>query len=276
MRRLFILGIVAVLGFSPLGGFFAAGQEDPTYWNGVSAPEAIEGTAPLEEFLVGVPLDTPVIGRNRSISTRLPEGYRISFDLVDPDARPQIPELENAEYMVVIVESGEFVLNVLRSPAFVVDPPEGETIRYLFAEGDFNTAVKYTESDHPVLDENGQPCMDLCTVMPPSEFPPSEYVPSDSPPTGPNTRAVLIKEGFRVEGLAQNFCLWCLISEGSGTLLVYPYVKPGEEFSWLSAYNEAHGLASPGGGKFVQGDPESAGAAPVRMAWMFNPGGRCN
>lgn len=278
MQRLFILGIVAVLSFSPLGGFFASGQEPDPYWNGVSAPEVIEGTVPLEEFLVGVPLETPIDSRNRSVSTRLPQGYRINFETLDPDNRPQIPELPNTEYMVVIVESGQFVLNVLSSPAFVVDPPEGQSIRYMFAEGDFEVSFAYTASDHVVLDENNQPCTDLCTVLPPTEFPPAPYPPSESasPPDGPSARAVLLEEGYRVEGLAKNFCIWCLVNSGTGSLLVYPSVKPGQEFSWLSAYNEAHGLVSPEGAEFVQGDPGSSDTEPVRMSWMFNPGGRCN
>jgi hypothetical protein len=184
--------------------------------------------------------------------------------------------------MVVIVESGEFVLNVVESPAFVVDPQEGQTIHYMFAdyaEDDFEKPIVYSESDHPVLDETGQPCMDLCTVLPPSESPPTEYLPSDSPPSGSETRAVLLREGFRVEGLAQNVCLWCLFGEqvgSTGSLLVFPYVKSGQEFSWLREHPEVHGSVSPDSGTFVQGDPESSDAAPVRMSWMFNPGGRCN
>ena len=101
MRRLFIVAAVALLSLAPLGGFFVSAQDsvDPAYWNGVSRPEPIEDRAPLEDFVGET--------QGRSIGDRLPQGYRITFqyDPDEPENRPQIPELGNAEYMIVIVES---------------------------------------------------------------------------------------------------------------------------------------------------------------------------
>jgi hypothetical protein len=276
MRRLFILVIVVLISFSPLGGFLASGQEqESAYWNGVSAPEAVEDPVPLEEFLVGVPLGDQGISRERSIGTRLPRGYRIDFRF-DPNAtdfRPQVPEIEDAEFMVVIVESGSFVLNILpESPAFVVDPPEGTTISYMKVSGEWGDppapGFTYEESDEVVLDENGEPCTDLCTVQPP---------PPGVPPSADNAVAVLLEEGFRVEALGGNFCLWCLIKGDEGSLLVYPYTKDGREFSWVRSYNASRRQESPEGLEYlqVQGDPVSTDSAPVRMAWAYNPGSGC-
>jgi len=276
MRRLFILVIVALISFSPLGGFLASGQEpEPAVWNGVSAPEAVEDPAPLEEFLVGVALDGQDVGRQRSISTRLPRGYRVPFKY-DPNAtdyRPQVPELPDAEFMVVIVESGSFVLNILPgSPAFIVDPPEGTTISYMNVTGNWadppDPGFTYTESNRVVLDENGEECTDLCTILP---------HPSELPPSAETSVAVLLEEGFRVQALAQNVCLWCLLKDQEGSLLVYPYVKDGREFSWVRSYNQAPRVASTEGVEFVQGDPASSDSAPVGMAWaFFNPPSGCH
>jgi hypothetical protein len=275
MGRLFILVIVALISFSPLGGFLASGQEpEPGYWNGVSAPEAVEDQAPLEEFLVGIALDGQDIGRERSFSTRLPTGYRIEFryDENATNYRPQVPEIENAEIMVIIVESGSFVLNILpSSPAFIVDPPEGTTISYMDVTGEWadppEEGFTYTESNRVVEDENGEPCTDLCTVHPP---------PPGLRPSAENAIAVLVEEGSRVQALGGNFCLWCLIKGQEGSLLVYPHTQNDQEFSWVRSYEESRRLASPDGVEYLQGDPTSSEAAPVRMAWAFNPPSGCH
>jgi hypothetical protein len=276
MRRLFILVIVVLISFSPLGGFLASGQEAETaVWNGVGAPEAIAEPAPLEEFLVGIALDSQDVSRRRSIGTRLPTGYRVPFRF-DPSAtdyRPQIPELEDAEFMVVIVESGTFVLNVLpSSPAFIVDPPAGTTISYMDVTGNWadppDRGFTYTESNRVVLDENGEECRDLCTILP---------HPSELPPSAETSVAVLLEEGFTVQALARNVCLWCLLKDQEGSLLVYPYVKDGREFSWVRSFDEARRQASLEGVEFVQGDPASSDSAPVGMAWaLFNPPSGCH
>jgi hypothetical protein len=275
MRRLFIIAAVALLGFAPLGGFFVSAQDsaDPSAWNGVSAPEAVEDPAPLEEFLVGTALDAPNVSQQRSISTRLPRGYRIDFqfDSSATDYRPQVPEIEGAEFMVVIVESGSFVLNILpSSPAFIVDPPEGTTISYMDVSGEWadppNEGFTYEESNRRVPDENGEDCTDLCTVHAP---------PAGLAPSAENAVAVLLEEDFRVEALAGNFCLWCLIKGQEGSLLVYPYTKDGREFSWVRSYNATPRLVSPEGVELLQGDPALADTTVGRIAWAFNPGSSC-
>jgi hypothetical protein len=287
MRRLFILVIVALISISPLGGFLASGQEpEPAYWNGVSLSEEPVDPGPLEEFLVGVPLGDPDSDRMRSIGTRLPDGFRFDFQF-DPNAqtyRPQVPEIEDAEsrktaeFMVVIVDSGDFVLTILpSSPAFIVDPPEDTTISYMDVTGEWadppNPGFTYAESNRVVLDENGQECMNLCTVSNPA---------TELPPSAENVVAVQLKEGSRVQALAGNFCLWCLINgqanslgQEEGSLLVYPYTENDQEFSWVRSYEEAQ-LASPEGVEFIQGDPASFEAAPVGMAWAFNPPSGCH
>lgn len=261
MRRLSIIAAVALLGLAPLGGFFVSAQEsaDPAYWNGVSRPEPIEDRAPLEDFVGET--------QGRSIGDRLPQGYRVTFTYNpdEPDNRPQIPELGNAEYMIVIVESGQFVLNVLQAPSFVVDPPEGMSVNYVDAVGERDTGFEYTVTDQVLLDENGAPCMDLCTVLP--------RVTEGS--TADTWVAVELKEGYRAEGPAKNFCLWCLLNNGQGTLLVYPLLGNDGEFSWTAAYDAAHGLASPAAGGSGQGDSALSDTTAGRIAWAFNPGSSC-
>jgi hypothetical protein len=260
MRRLFIIAVVALLGLAPVGGFVVFAQEsaDPAYWNGVSRPEPIADRAPLEDFVGET--------QGRSIADRLPQGYRVNFTVNpdDPANRPQIPELGNAEYMIVIVESGEFVLNVLQPPSFVVDPPEGMSVHYVDAVGERDTGYEYTVTDDVLLDENGAPCMDLCTVLPP----PTEE------PAADNWVAVQLTEGYRAEGPAKNFCLWCLIN-GEGSLLVYPLVGNDGEFSWVTAYDAAHDVASSEASEFGQGDSALSATTGGRIAWAFNPGSSC-
>jgi hypothetical protein len=260
MRRLVIIAIVALLGLAPLGGFFASAQEpaDPAYWNGVSRPEPIADRTPLEDFVGQT--------QGRSIGDRLPQGYRVTFqyDPDDPDYRPQIPELGNAEYMIVIVESGEFVLNVLQPPSFVVDPPEGMNVHYVEAVGQRDIGFEYTVTENVLLDENGDPCTDLCTVLPATT--------EDS--TSDTWVAVQLTEGYRAEGPAKNVCLWCLLG-GEGSLLVYPLLGNDDEFSWVAAYDAANNLASTEASGLGQGQSGSADATTGRMAWAFNPGSSC-
>ena len=185
------------------------------------------------------------------------------------DYRPQVPEIEDAEFMVVIVESGSFVLNILpSSPAFVVDPPEGSTISYMDVTGEWADPPKegftYEESNRLVLDENGEPCTDLCTVHPPPR--------GLDPPQ--KTRSPSRSKRVSRWKLAGNFCLWCLIKGQEGSLLVYPYMKDGREFSWVSSYNATR-LASPEAVEFLQADPTISDTTVGRIAWAFNPGSSC-
>ena len=274
MRRQFILVIVALISFSPLGGFLASGQEpEPAYWNGVGAPEAIDDPAPLDEFLVGIALDRQDVSQQRSVSTRLRSGFRVpfTFDENVTQYRPQVPEIKGAEFMVVIVESGSFVLNVLpESPSFTVDPPEGTNISLMDVRGNWadppDPGLTYTVREGAfVPDENGRPCTDLCTVTPPPDMEESSRV------------AVLLEEGFRVLAPAGNYCLWCLIEGQEGSLLIYPQIQNDQEFSWVRSYEEAPRVASTEGVEFVQGDPASSDSAPVGMAWaFFNPPSGCH
>ena len=288
MRRLFILVIVTLISFSPLGGFLASGQEtESANWNGVTLSEEAVDPGPLEEFLVGVPLEAPGADRMRSVGTRLEDGFRFDFqyDSAVQSYRPQVPEIEDAEgrkdaeFMVVVVDSGEFVLTILpSSPAFIVDPPEGETISYMNVTGNWadppDPGFEYSVSNNDVvLDENGQHCMNLCTVSNPS---------TELPPSAENVVAVRLIQGTRVEALAGNFCLWCLINgqqnssgQEEGSLLVYPNTENDQDFSWERSYNESRNLASPDGVEYLQGNPASSEAPPVRMAWAFNPGSGC-
>jgi hypothetical protein len=255
MGRLFILVIFSLFSFSPLVGPLVSGQETETAnWNGVTLSEEAVDPGPLEVFLIGVPLDGLDANRTRSVGTRLEGGFQFDFqyDRNVQSYRPQVPEIEDtqgrkdAELMVVIVDSGEFVLTILpSSPAFIVDPPEGQTISYMEVTGNWadppDPGFEYSVSNEVVRDEKGQ-----------------------------------------VEALAGNFCLWCLINgqenpsgQEEGSLLVYPNMENDQEFSWERSYNESRNLASPDGVEYLQGDPTSSEAAPVRMAWAYNPGSGC-
>src|SRR5215213_236431 len=133
MRRLVILAIVALVGFAPLCIRSVAAQawvgyQDYEAWQGVKVQDPVfrdpdvpnEAFERLAEFLGAPPKDADP----GSMSSRLDRVYQVDFNnyTVNPEQLAVIPEVQGAEFMVVIVASGEFVLDVKGPGSFLVDP----------------------------------------------------------------------------------------------------------------------------------------------------------
>jgi hypothetical protein len=287
MRRLVILAIVALLGFAPLCIRSVAAQswegyQDYEAWQGVKVQDPVTrdpdnlGAAfeLLAEFLGAPPQDADP----GSMSSRLDRVYRVDFNnfTVNSEHRAVIPEVQGAEFMVVIVSSGEFVLDVKGPGSFLVDPaadpelaqtPEEEEeelvskkIRVMHAMID-GRVVHYNPTDQFVLDEKGRDCTNLCTVLPGT--------------------AVQLTDHDRIIAPAGAICIWCLLNqsahagEAQGQLYAFPLLDVDGEFSWEQyddesaadfvqvATTEQNGYATP---------EQLTGAAP----WAyFNPSSNC-
>jgi hypothetical protein len=274
MRRLIILGIVAQLGLAPLGVGSVSAQAWENYaWQGVTVEEPVsartEGSAEpfqlLADFL-GEPKENQIAGPG-SIAARLTEAYRVTFTN-DPNSERYafIPEVQGAELMIVIVNTGEFVVDVKGPGSFLVDPVVGreltskeiDKVRIMHAEI-IGTEVEYTPTEQFVLDEKGNDCTSLCTVLP--------------------GVAVQVTDGDRIIAPAGAICIWCLLNQNEhttkseGELYVFPLLNDGEIFSW-SQYDESVQATQQGAAEQKgEATPEQlTGAAP----WaLFNPSTNC-
>lgn len=272
MRRLFIFAIIALLGFGPLGILSVSAQSEGEAWQGVTVQETFaantEAFQLLADFL-GEPVENIGAG-TMSVSARLDDVYPVVFEneVASPEHRAFIPEVQGAEFMVVIVASGEFVLDVIGPGSFLVDPVIGPELKssdvqkVQIMHADISgEEVYYSPTEQFVVDEKGEDCTSLCTVLP--------------------GVAVQVTDGDRIIAPAGAICIWCLLNqnehteESEGQLYVFPLLDPGETFSWSQfdegsaaaveqdATAEANGYATP---------EEMTGAAP----WaFFNPASNC-
>jgi hypothetical protein len=221
----------------------------------------------LADFL-GEPQENQMTG-TRSLTARLDDAYPVTFDnSAGPDQRAFIPEVQGAEFMVVIVDSGEFVIDVKGPGSFLVDPvvdrelksSDVDKIRIMHA-AILGNEVHYNPTEQFVLDEKGQECTSLCTVLP--------------------GVAIQVTDGDRIIAPAGAICIWCLINqnehagETQGQLYVFPLLDPDEGFSWAD-YGGGSAMAAP-----QEATPEMNGdATPEQLteasAWaFFNPAGNC-
>jgi hypothetical protein len=236
MCRLFILAIVALLGFTPLGLRSVSAQysEEELNWAGVEEPEPGADSASLDEFLA-------------SISPEL-RAYRVSFT----EQYAKIPLIRDPEFMVVVVESGEFVLEVKGPGSFIVDPADDSFVKIAVRTEGENEPY-YELTDQVILDEEGRKCRSLCTVLP--------------------GFAVQVTPQYRIIAPSGAICIWCLLNrhdefsgQTTGELLVYPLLAEGAEdtdFSWIRERRM---------------DLDSTGAqtaTPAAMGWAFHPQARC-
>jgi hypothetical protein len=287
MRRLIIFAVVVLLGFAPLGVRSVSAQEWTDYgWQGVTVEEpGFRGAddtsepfqlladflgAPNEELVEGTP-NAQVAG-NPSIVDRLDEVYRVVFRNPSDVDLAHIPEVQGAEFMVVIVKSGEFVIDVKGPGSFLVDPGAGpepasndveqiEIMRAEITDTETEREVRYIPTGQFVRDEKGEICTSLCTVLP--------------------GVAVQLTVGDRIMAPAGAICIWCLLHPGGdesdpqGMLYVFPLLDDGETFSW-SHYDLGSAAVAEQGAT-----PESIGyATPEELTgtapWaLFNPSGNC-
>lgn len=292
MPRQLILALVALFTLSPLMGISTTAQEgqqpsesEPGMgewpWEGVGPivevpSDETESWKKLTDFIGVQNLNDP---DTRSL-TGLLEGYRVPFKNLANERDAYIPEIIGAEFMVVIVEEGEFILDAKGPGSYLVDPaPIGD------ADGDIeifvgeiphdDEEIYYETTDRFIVDENGHICGRMCTVLP--------------------GFAVKLELGDRVVAPAGAICVWCLFQEAAegtptpdpavpevlatGELLVFPLVRddPDYTFSWLRYYKPGgapgSSEATPSAGQVVSG---ALRAAPDMAVLAFNPGPGCS
>jgi hypothetical protein len=277
MRRLFMLFTVAVLGLLPLGETSISAQDSSAAqeysgswaWEGVEPPRPPGDGAAAREAL------NALIGETGSIAAGL-EVFEVPFTNPSDTRSAYIPELMGVEFMAVIVDSGEFVLDVKGPGSYLVNPnqedadpsiqiligkiaPDGMTITYDATETD-------PTDDTFVLDENGNTCSTRCTVLPGT--------------------AVMLEEGDGVIAPAGGICVWCLLQQSAdtggsstGNLLVFPLVRKDYTFSWSRYHPSAMGAAATPDAAATPSanltDPGMPDVGPVAMAWAFNPAPGC-
>lgn len=278
MRRLIIFAIIALLGFAPLvvRSVSAQAGEDSEAWQGVTVGETVplNTMAPdpafqlLTDFL-GEPQEKQIKGTAPSLSSRLDDLYPVAFENpAGTEQRAFIPEVQGAEFMVVIVESGEFVIDIKGPGSFLVDPVVDEELKSsdvdkirIMHAAILGSEVHYTPTEQFVLDQKGQDCTSLCTVLP--------------------GVAIQVTDGDRIIAPAGAICIWCLLNqnehagESQGQLYVFPLLGSGDTFSWAQ-YGGGSAMAAA-----QEATPEMKGdTTPEQMtgasAWaFFNPAGNC-
>jgi len=280
MRRPIVLAIVVLLGFAPLVVRSVSAQEqEDNAWQGVTVgrPFSSEAESSAEPFqlladFLGEPKENQLAGP-ASIGARLNQAYPVDFENPTDTDLAYIPEVQGAEFMVVIVKSGEFVIDVKGPGSFLIDPVVGpglessqdvENIRIMLAnitDTKSGSEVRYTDSGHFVRDEKGKVCTSLCTVLP--------------------GVAVQVTDGDRIIAPAGAICIWCLLNqsehkgESKGQLYVFPLLDAGDIFSWSQYAGGSAAVAEQGTTPEPNGyaTPEQlTGAAP----WaLFNPSSSC-
>jgi hypothetical protein len=290
MSRLLVLALVALLSLSPLMWISAEaqqGQEPPADatdayewpWEGVDPITEVprEDTVSWKKLTDFLGIRDPQSPNATPIEASL-VGFRVRFHNLSDERNAYIPEILGAEFMVVIVNEGEFILDIKGPGSYLVDP-------MLNGNGDQNIEVMNGEisNDPPgiyyettglvIMDENGQECGRLCTVLP--------------------GFAVKLETGDSVIAPAGAICVWCLFQEelegpattetatpeledlATGELLVFPFVRRDYTFSWLRDMAGVTGTpeATPSARQIPSG---ALRAAPEMAVLAFNPGPGCH
>lgn len=244
MRRFFLLLIVVLLGLSPVGIPPATarealecelGEQEYEWWAGICKPVPEEGLA------------IPVSPDN---SDEVIQPYAVAFQEEFAATRP----LENAEFMIVYVREGVFVLDRDGSASgTIVASSQYPQIPTLSLIG---TAAEVDQPHYALVpggfleNPDGTACTRACPV------------PFDQP--------VQLRAGDIAVAQAGTLCLWCLLGTNAvkdgETGLLEIYVLRGategpETFSWGEDWTSTQMRG--GGGQDV-------------VAWAFNPPGtRC-
>ena len=201
------------------------------------------------------------------------EGYNVTF--VDEGAVSN-PFLEQTEFMVVRVRSGEFVMDMgarqfLESNGATPSPNNEQATSVLLVSADpvsmyARTFMSSTEIEYDFANVYA-PASGDCTVGCPVDA---------SMAVGVNAGDLI----FVPQGVT---CLWCLINAAtaqvpnapafeSGVLETYIVTNDRGGFSWAGDWAERAELET------EQGTTESLEVAPqeqTRFAWAFNPGSSC-
>jgi hypothetical protein len=246
MRRFAVIVIVMLLGLAPLIGIgtarateevngFTLGNTPFEPWEGVSQPRAVK--------------QEPLRGGKVAEAPSLVQPYEVYFG----ESFAAVPVVEQAEFMLVVVEDGVFALDLRNVEGlshgpglFIVDPSGGAKIAYMDYTG-IESEGFYVPNGAYVQDASGD-CVSMCVISAES--------------------FVQVKSGDKIIAPRAGICVWCLLSE-KGLLLVAPVLENSADappFSWLAGWM-AH-----------QGDKGNSNrsATPTIMGWAFNPPPGCH
>lgn len=268
MRSLLVIITVVLLGVAPLGGLTVLAQDSgDEAWMGVTISENAAPMGELDAYL----------GTTGSLRARMKQGHRVTFEN-SGEMHAHIPEVPEAGFMAVYVNAGEFVLDVMTPTSFIVDPAGGRTLSRLTITGDANVAYYSLNEASPeaVMNEDDQPCTEMCTVPPPRAN--GQLVSEDE------RTAVQLLPGDWILAPAGGLCVWCLLNtyavEGTtGELFVYPLSD--EEFAWAQAASAAatpsvQGSSATGAIAVIQDDAATSEPLSNSLAWaFFNPAPNC-
>jgi hypothetical protein len=266
MRRLLVLFAIALLAIAPLGGrsVSALDLEGDWGWEGVDLPKPPGDAAAADEGLKALLGES---GNLRSELTPLEVTFRNPGDL----RSAYIPELVGVEFMAVVVNSGDFILDVKGPGSYLIEPRlfgGDDTIEIMVGRiSDDRMTSWYEETNDYILDEKGNVCTTRCTVLPGT--------------------VVRVSAGNGIIAPAGAICVWCLLHQDKngaavmeGRLFVYPLLRDNkvENFSWIRYYDppltsaQATSEATPSASLTDPGMPD---VGPVTMAWAFNPAPGC-
>lgn len=269
MRRLFILVVVALLGITPVVIQPAFAQEgDPdwprgaenTRWSGVSLPQA-----PSTEAVPAPPLGDSIL-----------QPYSIYF-FEDYAAVPEITDF-TTEFMVIVVQMGQFTLDVASSTedGIVVFPAEDAAEKRIpLMKPVVGTSgapePPYYDATGAYLEVDGIECTRVCPV--------------------PAGEIVQVKPGDRVVAREGALCLYCLSNsnfttteeehptnvDDKGLLQVFPLLKAGsdpESFSWIQDWLKSQeGIGADQGSSAT---PSAQSGRQGMVGWaFFNPASNC-
>lgn len=238
MRRHVLFLLVALLAATPFAGLPASAQEGGSdyqigleydSWAGVGRPEPLPGALPTNGEIL--------------------QPYEVYFS----EDYAAVPEIPDSEFMIVKIMEGSFALAPGDEGTFIVDPADGQPIRYLEEIPD---EPYFLPTDRYVRDTADQPCASVCAI--------------------PLRTAVQVTTGSTITVREGSLCLWCLLNTNADRqdkgLLIVSVLLPQDftpaEFSWTQSWMEAQG-----NGSQASAAPNSA---PVTLGWaLFNPQARC-
>jgi hypothetical protein len=210
--------------------------------------ECVEEPTPVDDkFTPGAPQPASGNKKFQPYTVVLKAQYAAVPDIRDEGLSP--------EYMVVTVAQGDFALDLKKdSPSpVIVDPVNGREVHFM--ERVVGARPYYRDTDNPVVDGAGAPCVHMCAI------------PADS--------VVHVQTHDTVYALEGAFCLWCLLTKlgedgnpDQGQLDVLAMIDANaapEDFSWIQSWRNEQ--ATP-----------TANTAPsgTMKAWvLLNPGTGC-
>jgi hypothetical protein len=262
MRRLVTLVTAMLLSVAPLGGLTVLAQDSDKDWDwsweGVTGPETPQNESAAFDQLNALGGATGTLFSDLKV-------YEVGFTNPDDNRSAYIPEIIGAEFMAVIVDSGEFVLDVKGPGSFLIEPaPDAggeDNIEIMKPQiPPDGLSISYEATGHYILDEKGNICTTRCTVLP--------------------GFAVRVSADDGIIAPAGAICVWCLLHQNDadgvseGTLLVFPLLRNGAEFSWVT-YHEGSASAAQATPTVDRSGADMGDESLTVMAWAFNPGAGC-